>query len=548
MSKENYEHWKKFEKDCDNIFNRETYAYAADDYVSLYCILTDVLYELIENQLTPDFLLPTNASGLFGFQTIKTPPTENLFISETKTKNIRIPTISGVIVQEFPVKKLDEGKLQGLPASVTDRLRKDIETAHDPHVERQLGASLGEQFDRMHALTGDIPNVPRPEQATVKTYFGDSANRAKFISENIREIREEEFSNTNMANRLGAYIKIENEKIGKEYKATQRDILKIGGFVTIRYFYGAMKLLVRSLPKKILRIWTSKSRQSGLIDEFLTLLAGLLLGKEYIQMIPLAEADSKTNLLDAYLAGSIQDPDPYINQLVTEKFLIDQIPEKFKKEKETNLFLTEDQWRKLEREKIYTITEFKQNVVKKEVDGHRNKPDQRPGPKFRGGALRSQETPLPEDEDEIEFGDSEEPKREMLKIIDQHSKELETIAKIEAIPSEINTNLVPKVAGLYVNEATAKMGLDLIPVEVSVFEDRTFSLLLRTPPAASLILKAIGVEKGSGKNLVSKAGTITKKQIEEIAAKKLPDLNAHDLEAAARIIAGTARSMGVDVK
>ena len=98
------------------------------------------------------------------------------------------------------------------------------------------------------------------------------------------------------------------------------------------------------------------------------------------------------------------------------------------------------------------------------------------------------------------------------------------------------------------NEATAKMGLDLIPVEVSVFEDRTFSLLLRTPPAASLILKAIGVEKGSGKNLVSKAGTITKKQIEEIAAKKLPDLNAHDLEAAARIIAGTARSMGVDVK
>ena|SRR3989344_7889208 len=98
------------------------------------------------------------------------------------------------------------------------------------------------------------------------------------------------------------------------------------------------------------------------------------------------------------------------------------------------------------------------------------------------------------------------------------------------------------------NEATAKMGADLVPVSVSVYEDRTFSFVLKTPPAASLILKAAGIEKGSGKNALSKAGSITKKQVEEIAAKKLPDLNAHDLEAASRTIAGTARSMGIDVK
>jgi len=98
------------------------------------------------------------------------------------------------------------------------------------------------------------------------------------------------------------------------------------------------------------------------------------------------------------------------------------------------------------------------------------------------------------------------------------------------------------------NDATKEMKGDIVPVEISVFEDRTFDFVLKTPPASSLILKAIGKKKGSGKNLVAKAGVITKAQIKEIAEKKKRDLNANDTEAAMRIIEGTARSMGVDVK
>lgn len=98
------------------------------------------------------------------------------------------------------------------------------------------------------------------------------------------------------------------------------------------------------------------------------------------------------------------------------------------------------------------------------------------------------------------------------------------------------------------NEATRPMMGDIIPVEISVYEDRSYDFILKTPPASRLILKAIGKEKGSGRNLVSKAGTITKAQIKEIAEKKKPDLNAHDEAAAMKIIEGTARSMGVEVK
>jgi|SRR3989344_4526769 len=98
------------------------------------------------------------------------------------------------------------------------------------------------------------------------------------------------------------------------------------------------------------------------------------------------------------------------------------------------------------------------------------------------------------------------------------------------------------------NDATAKMAGDLVPVNITVYEDRSFDLALKTPPASSLILKAIGVEKGSGKNKVSKAGKISKAQIREIAEKKMPDLNAHDIDAAMKIIEGSARSMGVEVK
>ncbi len=98
------------------------------------------------------------------------------------------------------------------------------------------------------------------------------------------------------------------------------------------------------------------------------------------------------------------------------------------------------------------------------------------------------------------------------------------------------------------NDATAKMAGDIVPVEITVYEDRTFAFVLKTPPASSLILKAIGKEKGSGKNAVSKVGSITKAQIREIAEKKMPDLNANDIDAAMKIIEGSARSMGVEVK
>ncbi len=98
------------------------------------------------------------------------------------------------------------------------------------------------------------------------------------------------------------------------------------------------------------------------------------------------------------------------------------------------------------------------------------------------------------------------------------------------------------------NSATAEMRGDVIPVEISVFEDRSFSFVLKTPPASRLILKAAGIAKGSGKNLVKKAGKISMDQVREIAEKKLVDLNARDIDAAAKTIAGTARSMGVEVK
>ena len=98
------------------------------------------------------------------------------------------------------------------------------------------------------------------------------------------------------------------------------------------------------------------------------------------------------------------------------------------------------------------------------------------------------------------------------------------------------------------NEATRdKMG-DIIPVDLSVYEDRTFSFVLKTPPASRLILKKLGIEKGSGKTPVQKAGVVTVSQLREIAEKKMPDLNANDLDQAVKIIAGTARSMGIDVK
>ena len=98
------------------------------------------------------------------------------------------------------------------------------------------------------------------------------------------------------------------------------------------------------------------------------------------------------------------------------------------------------------------------------------------------------------------------------------------------------------------NEKTQEMRGDTVPVVISVYEDRSFDFVLKSPPASSLILKAIGKDKGSGEVPKKKVGTITKKQLEEIAERKKDDLNANDVDAAVKILAGTARSMGVDVK
>ncbi|OGE87616.1 MAG: 50S ribosomal protein L11 [Candidatus Doudnabacteria bacterium RIFCSPLOWO2_02_FULL_49_13] len=98
------------------------------------------------------------------------------------------------------------------------------------------------------------------------------------------------------------------------------------------------------------------------------------------------------------------------------------------------------------------------------------------------------------------------------------------------------------------NERTSQMGDLTIPAEITVFEDRTYTFILKTPPAAVLIQKAAGIEKGSGNPLMNKVGKISKAQLREIAEKKMPDLNANNIEAAEKIVAGTARSMGVEIK
>jgi len=99
------------------------------------------------------------------------------------------------------------------------------------------------------------------------------------------------------------------------------------------------------------------------------------------------------------------------------------------------------------------------------------------------------------------------------------------------------------------NAATQKLEKGLpIPVIITVYSDRSFTFIMKTPPASVLIRKAIGIEKGSGTPNTSKVGKITRQQLEEIAKTKTPDLTAGDLEAAVRTIAGSARSMGVDVE
>ena len=98
------------------------------------------------------------------------------------------------------------------------------------------------------------------------------------------------------------------------------------------------------------------------------------------------------------------------------------------------------------------------------------------------------------------------------------------------------------------NAATESQRGNVVPVEISVFEDRSFTFTLKTPPAAKLLLKAAGVEKGSGEPHRLKVASVTMDQVREIATQKMPDLNANDIDQAAKIIAGTARSMGITVQ
>lgn len=98
----------------------------------------------------------------------------------------------------------------------------------------------------------------------------------------------------------------------------------------------------------------------------------------------------------------------------------------------------------------------------------------------------------------------------------------------------------------YNAKTSDKAGL-VVPVEISVFEDRSFTFILKTPPASVLIKKAAGIEKGSGEPQARKVGSITRQQLREIAETKMPDLNANDVDAAMNIVEGTARNMGVTI-
>ena len=98
------------------------------------------------------------------------------------------------------------------------------------------------------------------------------------------------------------------------------------------------------------------------------------------------------------------------------------------------------------------------------------------------------------------------------------------------------------------NAATAKMMGDTVGCVITVYEDRSYDFVVKTPPVAGLLFKAAGITKGSGKPNTSKAGSITKAQLKEIAERKMPDLNAKDIEGAMKIVAGSARQAGIEIK
>lgn len=97
------------------------------------------------------------------------------------------------------------------------------------------------------------------------------------------------------------------------------------------------------------------------------------------------------------------------------------------------------------------------------------------------------------------------------------------------------------------NDATKEMTGDVVPAEITIYEDRSFDFKLKTPPASALLKKAAGVEKGSSDPLKNKVGKVTRSDVRKIAERKMADLNAYDLDAAEKIIAGTARNMGIEI-
>jgi len=138
------------------------------------------------------------------------------------------------------------------------------------------------------------------------------------------------------------------------------------------------------------------------------------------------------------------------------------------------------------------------------------------------------------------------------------AKKIKTIIKLQIVGGQatpappVGTVLGPHGLNLAefvkkFNDATRDRMGEVTPVELTIFEDRTYTFILKTPPAAELLKKAAGIEKGSGDPLRNKVGKVTKAQIKEIAEKKMPDLNAKDLEGAMRIVEGTARNMGITV-
>ena len=138
-------------------------------------------------------------------------------------------------------------------------------------------------------------------------------------------------------------------------------------------------------------------------------------------------------------------------------------------------------------------------------------------------------------------------------------KKLKTVVKVQlpagqATPAPpVGTALGPHGVNIMdfvrqYNAATEAQRGNIIPVEISIFEDRSFTFITKTPPAPEMIKKAAGVDKGSNEPHKTKVGTITPAQLRAIAETKMPDLNANDIEAAEKIIAGTARSMGIKVE